>query len=286
MSLQNLTIRDAEHVTDPVTGRHVYHVKDPHALVQAAGYLKHVRGRRNDEAVFFRGETRVYSTLSPSLFRGLLSRKRQELRMGQLRKAIADTAARNRVFSKMDVMVHEPLLQHYGIRTSWIDVVDNVWVALWFACHKALTTGTVNQYLHFEQRTAAKDPGGYAYVLLIATDAIAQMNSPKGMIIGKASELVDLRIAAPSYFLRPHAQHGLLMRMRGQSGGRPLDYAAQIRGIIRINLGDALEWLGQGKMLGVHALFPPPFYDKGYGVLLQSGFPESMVLGAISHVGT
>ena len=25
------------------------------------------------------------------------------------------------------------LLQHYGYRTSWLDVVDNLWVAVWFA---------------------------------------------------------------------------------------------------------------------------------------------------------
>ncbi|GAA0468199.1 hypothetical protein Ade02nite_79030 [Paractinoplanes deccanensis] len=33
----------------------------------------------------------------------------------------------------------EPLLQHYGIRTRWLDLVGNIWSALWFACHHFTT---------------------------------------------------------------------------------------------------------------------------------------------------
>lgn len=44
MSFSKLKIRSANYVVDPSTGQHVYHVHDPHALVQAAGYLKHIHG--------------------------------------------------------------------------------------------------------------------------------------------------------------------------------------------------------------------------------------------------
>lgn len=76
------------------------------------------------------------------------------------------------------------------------------------------------------------------------------------------------------------------MRMRGDTVMRPIDYSPQIRGIVRIRLGDALEWLGHGKMLGVHALFPPPFYDRGYDILLRSGIVGSKAIGAIHHIGS
>ena len=33
-----------------------------------------------------------------------------------------------------------------------LDVVDNVWVALWFACHTAHSYGKHDEYLHFEKR--------------------------------------------------------------------------------------------------------------------------------------
>ena len=68
------------------------------------------------------------------------------------------------------------------------------------------------------------------------------------------------------------------MRMRGDTVMRPIGYSPQIRGIVRINLGDALDWLGHGKMLGVHALFPPPYYDRGYDILLRSGIVGSRSL--------
>jgi hypothetical protein len=285
MPLAKLKIRNAIYVADPSTGANVYHVEDPHALVQAAGYLKHIYGCNGGEHIFFRGESKLYGTLPPTLFRGVTSHGAQTRKIGLLTSALALARQNNQIFQSLDQHVHEPLLQHYGLKTSWIDVVDNIWVALWFACHRAYAVGPINEYLHFEQRTISKDPGGFAYILLVSADAAPIKAAPPGVVIGKNTELVDLRVAAPSIFLRPHAQHGLLMRMRGDTQMRPLDYAPQIKGIIRISLGDALEWLGHGKMLGVHALFPPPFYDHGYDILLRSGIAGSVDIGSVHHIG-
>ena len=287
MSFQTLSIRSAEHTTDPSTGQHLYHVHDPHALVQAAGYLKHIHGCNGGEHIFFRGESKLYGTLSPTLYRGISSAAAQSSRTHLLKSVIDSAKKTNKIFTSLDKSAYEPLLQHYGLKTSWLDVVDNIWVALWFACHKAFAVGPVNEYLHFEQRTEAKDPGGFAYVLLVSADARPVKDAPPGVVIGKGTELIDLRVAAPSIFLRPHAQHGLLLRMRGDSDGtRPMDYSSQIRGVIRINLADALGWLGHGKMLGVHALFPPPYYDQGYDILLRSGIAGSRETGSIHHIGS
>nr|WP_275253676.1 FRG domain-containing protein [Achromobacter xylosoxidans] len=287
MPFQTLNIRSAEHIADPATGQHVYHVHDPHALVQAAGYLKHIHGCNGGEHIFFRGESKLYGTLSPTLYRGISSSAAQSRRTNLLKSAIDSARKTNGIFANLDKSAYEPLLQHYGLKTSWLDVVDNIWVALWFSCHRAYAVGPVNEYLHFEQRTEAKDPGGFAYVLLVSADARPVKRSPPGVVIGNDTELIDLRVAAPSIFLRPHAQHGLLMRMRGESRGmRPMDYSPQIRGVIRINLADALGWLGHGKMLGIHGLFPPPYYDQGYDILLRSGISGSREIGSIHHIGS
>ena len=40
----------------PAIGCNVYHVKKPFVLVQAAGYLKYVRAKSHNKAVFFRGQ--------------------------------------------------------------------------------------------------------------------------------------------------------------------------------------------------------------------------------------
>lgn len=286
MSLSKLRIRSATYVADPSTGQFVYHVDDPHALVQAAGYLKHIHGCNGGEHILFRGESKLYGTLPPTLFRGVSTHAGQSRRIGLLNSLLASARSANKIFKSLDPRAHEPLLQHYGLKTSWIDLVDNIWVALWFACHRAYAAGPINEYLHFEQRTQSKDPGGFAYILLISADSKPSQKSPPGVVIGKSTELVDLRVAAPSIFLRPHAQHGLLMRMRGDNIMRPLDYSPQIRGVVRIKLDDALEWLGHGKMLGVHALFPPPFYDRGYDILLRSGIVGSQEIGSVHHIGS
>lgn len=284
--LAKLTIRSAKYVIDPATGTHVYHVEDPHALVQAAGYLKHIYGCNGGGYIFFRGESKLYGTLPPTLFRGISSQGAQIRKTILLKSALASATSKNPIFKTMNPFVHEPLLQHYGLKTSWIDVVDNIWVALWFACHRPYAVGPINEYLHFEQRTVSKNPDGFAYILLVSADSKPAKSCPPGVIIGTKTELVDLRIAAPSIFLRPHAQHGLLMRMRGNANMRPIDYAPQVKGVIRINLGDALEWLGHGKMLGVHALFPPPYYDNGYDILLRSGIAGSIDIGSVHHIGS
>jgi hypothetical protein len=58
MPLSKLTIRDAKFTVDDASNQNVYHVYDPHALVQAAGYLKYKTGKTG-EGVFFRGQTRL-----------------------------------------------------------------------------------------------------------------------------------------------------------------------------------------------------------------------------------
>ena len=285
MPLSKLSIRDAEYLTDAASGRSVYHVYDPHALVQAAGYLKFKNGAEKDEGVFFRGESRLHGSLSPTLFRGVSTQAGQSRKIGKLNEAISQLREDNKIFGSFPAESHEAILQHYGLKTSWLDLVDNVWVALWFACHRAHGTGPACEYLHFEKRTVHKEDDGFVYVLLVGADQGRDTRKAPGHYVGKNTELIDLRAAVPSIFLRPHAQHGLVFRVRGDQVMRPIDYQSQVRGVIRISLADALTWLGDGRMLGVHALFPPPYYDRGYSILLKAGFPASKELGAISHVG-
>lgn len=286
MPLSKLSIRDAEYVLDASSGKHVFHVYDPHALVQAAGYLKFKNGSTQSEGVFFRGETKLHGSLSPTLFRGVSNQNGQSRRINLVGQAINELREKNTIFSSFPELAHEALLQHYGLRTSWLDLVDNVWVALWFACHRARSTGRASEYLHFELRTPHKEPAAYAYILLVAAENGHDTYRSAGIYIGQNTELIDLRVAAPSIFLRPHAQHGLLFRVRGNTVMRPVDYSTQIRGILRIALPDALAWLGTGQMLGVHALFPPPYYDRGYSILLGAGFAGTKTVGAIAHVGS
>ena len=281
MSLEKLNIRGAAN-TITSEGQVVFPVKDTHTLIQAAGYLKHVRGCNNSELIYFRGESKLYPTLPPTAFRGV-TRQRGSANAGNRIATAIDEFKRPLAYAK--AYAHEALLQHYGLKTTWIDLVDNIWVALWFACHNAHSTGPSGEYMHFERRVPRKDPTGKAYILLLAADSVAPSPAAPGLYIGPNTELVDLRIAAPSVFLRPHAQHGLLMRRRGNTVERPVDYSSQIRGTLEIELEDALEWLGNSTALSTHSLFPPPSYDNGYGNLLDVKFSGRKDIGCITHIG-
>ena len=213
--LKKLNLRDSTIELDAETGAEVYHTRDPHALIQASGYLKYSLGSHG-KAVFFRGQTKNHSTLSPGLYRGCSQHHAQGRREAALKRLLADAASKSKLISKVAPDVREPLLQHYGLKTTWIDLVDNIWVALWVACHQATATGKHCEFLHFERRLPRKEDAAarFAYVLMVAADNQPSTSSP-GRWCGPATEVVDLRVAAPSVFLRPHAQHAVLFRLRG-----------------------------------------------------------------------
>lgn len=247
----------------------------------AAGYLKHTSG----EGIYFRGQGKIYNEMRPSLYRGIHTANARSNREKNMNAKIYEYKEKCYIFSKFGDYVAEPLLQHYGLQTTWLDIVDNIWIALWFACYEAKCTKD-GHFLHFQKRIVnSKDK--YAYIYLIGTD-LKQDSRKKGYFRGENTELVDLRIAAPSVFLRPHAQHGLLFRCKGIEGGRVMDYSRQVRGIVRIPLEKAFDWLGNALTVGVHSLFPPAYYDSGYRILVESGvkfeLPEKGI-GGIHLVG-
>ena len=286
----SLRIRSSQSIFDEALGVHVYHVTDPHALTQASGYLKYAHAKSN-ERVYFRGQSALYKTLSPTLYRGVASRAAQDTRTVALSSLMEATKERSASIRALAPGVAEPLLQHYGLRTSWLDVVDNIWVALWFACHKAHSEGVLGKHVHFERRQVRYEENSdrFAYILLIEVDATNGLDEAPGLWRGRATELIDLRLAAPSTYLRPHAQHGLLFRLKGGSERRKTNYSERIAGIIRVDLESALEWLGEGRLLQIHSLFPPPVYDPGYAQLLEDfsggGLPCTPLTGTIQHIG-
>lgn len=287
LPLDALTHRDAFLEPLPAIGYNVFHAKKSYVLVQAAGYLKHVRGKSHCKSVYFRGQSKLYPNLPPTLYRGVTkvgTRDKRDEKMQVLLKGIRKD---KQLFRAVADHVQEPLLQHYGLKTRWLDVVDNLWIALWFACHTAHAFGKHGQYLHFERRVVRHTPAKecFAYILLLESSATSDTNLGAGCFIDKNSATIDLRIAAPSHFVRPHAQHGLVMRALDKEGRVPIDCSSLLAGIIRVDLSDALEWLGAGELLNVHSLFPPPPYDVGYQEILNNLPPPSNSLGAIHHIG-
>ena len=95
-----------------------------------------------------------------------------------------------------------------------------------------------------------------------------------GLEVGENTEFIDLRVATPSVFVRPHSQHGVLFRPRGGPERRKTDYSSSVVGIIRASLKDAINW---------------PHYAKGYEILLKDLTEQEedvgQMIGSIHHVG-
>jgi len=272
-------------IKDEDSGLNVYHVSNQHVMVQASGYLKHVLGKEKTSGVFFRGQSKLYPTLMPSLYRGTTTQKQKSIQDEALKAYLRESEGK--VLRGIAEYAREPLLQHYGIRTRWLDVVDNIWVALWFACHTAHATGPLNEYLHFERRRPSIDPSksDFVYVLMVQSGMDKVDPNMPGLYRGENTELIDLRVAAPSTFLRPHAQHGLLFRRSKGADHEHMDNAEFVVGVLRVHLRDALSWLGDGTLVSTHSLFPPATYDFGYRDLLNAAPLGNSMIASINVIG-
>lgn len=178
--------------------------------------------------------------------------------------------------------VIEPLLQHYGVKTRWLDVVDNIWVALWFACFKQVTVG---RYAHHVRRSPTSEGlGARAYIVIFQTEQLIDTGVP-GYRVGPRTRMVDLRYNVPSVYLRPHAQHGSLIA-RARTGGDPLGgLDDSVAGVIEVDLADALTWLGDGSMSSAGTLFPSASFDEGYRRLLDYAPAPDSRLGNLTVYG-
>ena len=258
----------------------IYLIDSFHTLTQFVGYAKF--SNRFDGNVYLRGQTALHSgMLIPSVFRP--SRKNETVRYDARLKSYYDrkkeALSATDAFNNISNYAIEPLLQHYGIKTSWLDLVDNLWVALWFGLYK-FNSITLQNHEHVHISSSPLDE--YAYLFLLVVDAQEEISEQKdgnsykipGVYSGDATKLVDLRKAVQSYYLRPHAQHALMMQKKQILTNKPLkqsdvDYSDFIVGIAKIPVRVGLDWIGRNGLLSMQSLFPLTYYDHGYCRLLE-----------------
>ncbi|MCI9468342.1 MAG: FRG domain-containing protein [Oscillospiraceae bacterium] len=264
----------------------VYEVHTVHALNQMIGHAKF--NNQSYGNVYYRGECKLHSSLKPSLFRKGKNAERASERISQLiQRFVDDTYMKKELkivpgdyeTSKYKI---EGMLQHYGVPTRFIDVVDNHWIALWMGLNQVEKLKQYNQYYHYVERSiplvefAKGDPLPddllFQYILLIAVP-FSENRTFTGIQSSSDYIEVDLRQALPSTFLRPHAQHGFVLRRKVHQptscGTDAYDMAPAVIGIIKIRIDKVREWMGNGTLLSQNNLFPPPAYDYGYDLLLS-----------------
>ena len=279
----------------------IFDVDNVHAFNQIVGFMKFLN--RENYNVYSRGECELYPTLLPSLMRrknnnaktssssskpnySTLTYSNPHRMSAKVSKLIDNVKNDNRLKKslkldgKHDDEKIEGLLQHYGISTRYIDAVDNHWIALWMGLNKFKKFGPAKSYGHYERREIPlvesatgimiTDKDLYLYVILLAVPK--QLNiSLDGITISKDFVETDLRKALPSTFLRPHAQHGIVLRKipHTLNSGADYDMATQVVCILRVRIDRANSWIGDGGLLCQDALFPSPAHDSGYHILLS-----------------
>ena len=286
----SLKIADTKHVDQyKFANGHeapIFEVDSMHGLNQIIGHAKFTN--RNFGQVFYRGQCKLYDKLLPSLFRG---RKETSRVTGELRKIVKLIIDDKQLSNDLKVSASEKelseikiegILQHYGLPTRYLDLVDNHWVALWMGNNRYEEKKIKNKYCHFIHREILfedKECGIYTsstnldelyqYIILLAVPY--STNNSEGISISDNHILTDLRQALPSVFLRPHAQHGLVIRKRVSRETNVDDYdmASDVVGILKLRIDKVSRWLGDGQMLTQNNLFPPAGYDCGYDILLS-----------------
>ena len=250
----------------------IYLIETVHDLTQFIGFGKYKNNQVGN--VYFRGQTSLYEgAMIPSLYRG---KTRLDSITWKYNECINRVIKEKKIFNQYNRAVFEPLIQHYGVKTPYIDLVDNVWVALWFALHEAKTVPiNSHEYVYY-----FKSKAEYAYIILMVSDA-KEETKKFGVYKGENTTLVDFRKATPSYFLRPHAQHAYMIRKNEEFPG---DYSDLIVGIAKIPTSVGFEWLGTNEFLSLSSLFPASYFDSGYKILLKH-YPEEDQ-GTINQFGS
>lgn len=280
----------------------VYTVETVSAFNQIIGFAKFINSEYGN--VYYRGVSGLYDNILPALMRDrangmpddlikILKRITHDdffvssLKLRETIKAKKpEEHIQNQSIERLNKYTVEALLQHYVGKTRFLDVVDNHWIALWMGMHKFKMHGKGNIFCEcMKRRISIGDvlecidknlvdykTDIYVYVILMA---MPHASSKPIYGINETEDFVevDLRKALPSIYLRPHAQHALVIRKNDKNNilkeAKYYDMADQVVGILRVRIDIADEWLGQGKLMTQENIFPSPSLDQGYNTLLM-----------------
>lgn len=281
----------------------LYDISTTGALNQLIGHAKVANSQYGN--VYYRGVDGLYDNVMPSLMRNRTSGSCDDLHVVlnavcgdayfhkslKLRDTMIPQAPQDYEYNKRITRYNkycvEALLQHYAGSTRFLDVVDNHWVAIWMGAHRFWLHGKGGKFCQIQERKlnigslyeeilstkkADLQKKIYEYIILVAMP-YPETPPEHGIIETENLVEVDLRKVFPSFYLRPHAQHALVVRRRDKQNINQIasyyDMASQVVAILRVRIDRAYEWLGRGALLTEDNLFPSPSIDQGYNNLLM-----------------
>lgn len=211
-------------------------IENPQLLAAFIGYLK--KQHKTIGKIYLRGERENHKAIIPSLYRGI---------------NITDEIIKNRTSAYNELFVSvpklfpsyrfklediNPLLQHYGIKTNWIDLVDNLYIAIWFAI--------------------SENTSSTGYIKVICTN--------NGSTRLKVS---DLREDHSSLSLRPHCQHGISVTKETSFWNtHNIDFIDYL--IATIEIPNNKQFVLKGEIFSKEYMFPNTNMDNTLKLFLQN----------------
>ncbi len=120
----------------------VYDIGDEHEFNQFVGYIRFLNA--DNGTVLYRGQNKLYENLDPGIKRSnppvsietlnyLIDKFLGDKGFVDYLKLSNIQVNNRKIYRKLIV---EAVLQHYGVATSFLDFVDDPWIALWFGINK------------------------------------------------------------------------------------------------------------------------------------------------------
>jgi len=234
-------------------GNNYIYIEDPRFLAGFAGYLKfQCLKQKICTKVFCRGQTNDFKII-PSLLRdldGIISDDEIIQRRLKAYKELINKIPLLYTPYRFRLEKITPILQHYGIRTPWIDLVDNIYIAIWFATNQFKLNENGKGY--FEK--SCKEFGWIYF-----------------MGIKDGLEYYDLREKHSSLSLRIHVQHGIsVTRNNNDWDLRNRDLKDFI--IAKVKIPNNKNWNLNNFIFTTDFLFPNVNLDNTYKCLKKNIF--------------
>ena len=247
------------------TNRDYVYLEDPIVLARLAGHLKHNLGQPlNGYQVFMRGQSNDYPRMQPSMCRNIdCTQNNFQVRYEAYEKLVSEIRNVNNL-KRFQGEIGGAILQHYGIRTPWLDLVDNLFIALWFACHNR-TNSEPFQYI-------PRSLGEFGWIYFLRLEDPMDRESifeNHGVIVGENSKWCDLRCYQTSLSLRAHTQHGIFAS-RSNLDNLSYDLGDFVVSAVKFPVTrEFISLLNEFIPFSTAYMFPSSYYDNTYKNLRQ-----------------
>lgn len=252
--------------TWPLTKREHLYAEDPAIIARFISEIKQLAYKKLKAKVYLRGQAKDYTLVVPSLFRSAADASTR-CRLLQAHDDFCNRLPKLHRLGRFQRPKLAALLQHYWIKTPWLDLVDNLFVAAWFGTHIPDETNSGWQL--------SQQQFGWIYV--VAT----------GDLNGSKLDVCDLREEHHPLSVRLHTQHAISACMPD----RGHDFSNYVAARIRFPVNTS--WTSAGGLLSSSFLFPNRVVDHTLKKLCEQRVTQlleeieksyALVAGALGRV--